>query len=49
MFYIFCNSELYSLHTERHRVASVPAAILVVLTDVSLTPNVFMIDQYIYF
>ncbi len=30
-------------------VASVPATILVVLTVVSLTPNGFMIEQYIYF
>ncbi len=30
-------------------VASEPVTILVVLTDVSLTPNVFMNELYIYF
>ncbi len=45
IYVLYFNSELYSVCTECHMVAFVPVTILVV----SLTPNVFMIDQYIYF
>ncbi len=40
---------MYYLCKEYHRVASVPAIILFILTDVSLTQNVFMIYMCLVF